>query len=422
MTYLHAIQYLQGVTSEKHAATPPSRKDAAQTEERLYAAYLSALGSGEQKFLYLSFASDRMGLLCAAYCRAALVHAGIRVGEIGDTASGELSEVLRIDGAPVSPAVLRELCHTARAAEQRLLRDAAKAAARQSAEDTVSPPPTALSAARRCGAVLPRLFADHGCRVILLIGDITDHRLRALSAQSPAHCIAVLSASEHSSVQRFPAGTGEVVCPTCSRATFRRVTDACSQAGSRLTLTATSHLSSDAPTLFSRRFSYRDVTDCTLRGGSSAMLRAVMLASEALFALGRLGCAIPADAMRRGFAAAALADYLSPRSVEPLLITHVICDTDDTDVLLSTLTEFETTLPADRRILCDTSLPSEEKARLAACGTLIDLPKEAALWEYLPAQQPSDDHIAPSVAYFLVGAPNAIADKIALWQRSLRTL
>ncbi len=416
MTYLHAIQYLEGSA----AASPPTR-NATQAEERLYAAYLSALGNTEQKFLFLTFASDRAGLLSAAYCRAALLCAGIRVGEIGDAATGELPEVLRIDGAPVSPTVLRELCHTARAAEQQILRNAAKQAAAQDAEEAAATPPTSFSAIRRCGAVLSRLFADHGCRVILLIGDITDPRLRLLAATSPAHCVAVLSAGEHQDVQKFPVGTGEVVCPTCSRATFRRVTDACSHAGSRLTLTATSHLTSEQPTLFSRRFSYRNIRDCALPSGSIAALRAAMLASEALLALGRLGCPVPTEAIRRGYPTVTLPYFLSPHAIEPLLISHAICGADDTDVLLNTLEEFDAALPPRRFILCDASLPAREIDRLAQGGKVIPIAEDEPLTTHIfPSATDAKD--TSRTVYFLVGSPAALAAHITRWQRTVRAL
>ena len=418
MTYLHALQYLDGQGMEdppENTGKPPRRYD-----QGAYTTYRSTLCATEPRFLYLLFAADHQGFLCAAYCRSALMAAGICVGEIGDRSSGELSEVLRINGAPVSPAVLRELCHTARATEQRRLRSAAKAAALQESNET--PTHSAIfpvDGAQRCAAVLPRLFADAGCRVILLIGKVTDPRLRSLASTAPACEVAVLSASEHKPLQKFPAQIGEVICPTCSSTVFRRVTDACARAGSRLTLTATSHLKREPPSPFSQTFSYRTLSSCTLRCGTTHALRTAMLAMEALRSLERLGCAVSPQAMRQGFGSVSLPLLFSPLSIRPLLIAHAIHDEDDIDTLQQTLEEFDHALPHPRMLLCDESLSDAECDRLAALGTPISL-RESALPDALIPRDITDG--APTPTYILLGKQHALERRIALWEQKLRPL
>ena len=129
MTYLHALQYLSDSDRDTAEAPEEMPRTARRESNPLYDAYSAELHIDVGNVCYLLFDSDAFGLLCASYCRAALRAAGLVVGEIADRTVGELSEVLRVDGTPLSPAHLREVCHLARATEQRILRRAAKDAA-----------------------------------------------------------------------------------------------------------------------------------------------------------------------------------------------------------------------------------------------------------------------------------------------------
>lgn len=381
MTYLHALQYLSGSerdTSEFFEETPRTTR---RENHPIYEAYCAELHKDAGNVCYLLFDSDAFGLLCASYCRAALLAAGLGVGEIADSTVGELSEVLRIDGTPLSPAHLREIGHLARATEQRLLRRAAKESTAQGS-DAPAQGMMPLTAAQRCGAVLPRLFAEAGCRVILLIGDTQDSRLRQLAQIAATDAVAVLSAASHRPLQRFPTGTREVVCPTCNAAVFSKVTDACSRRGSRLTLTTTSHLTRQSALPFSQKFSYHTLKDCTLRLGTSEALRAAMLATEALLALGRLGCPVPDAAMQRGFAQTCAEHFFAPLSIHPLLVTHAVHGEDDLNALLGALTEFQDALPTDRLFLCEETLPVAWQSSLSTWGKVVPLSEERAIDAY----------------------------------------
>lgn len=381
MTYLHALQYLSGSARDTAELPEEMPRTARRESNPLYDAYCAELHQDAGNVCYLLFDSDAFGLLCASYCRAALLAAGLVVGEIADSTVGELSEVLRIDGTPLSPAYLREICHLARATEQRILRRAAKEVAAQS-PDAPRPTIPPLTAAQRCGAVLLRLFAEAGCRVILLIGDTRDDRLRHMTQNAAGGAVAVLSAASHRPLQHFPTGTREVVCPTCNAAVFSKVTDACSRRGSRLTLTTTSHLTRQGVLPFSQKFSYHTLKDCTLRLGTSEALRAAMLATEALLALGRLGCPVPDAAMQHGFAQACAEHIFAPLSIQPLLITHAVHGEDDLQALIDALTEFKDALPTRRLLLCEENLPADWQTALSACGEIAPLTQEQALTAY----------------------------------------
>ncbi|MBQ8718053.1 MAG: hypothetical protein IJY66_02165 [Clostridia bacterium] len=412
MTYLHALQYLRETAQD----SPEMAEESARTVSRrdvnpLYETYCTELHRDAGSVNYLLFDADAFGLLCAAYCRAALMKAGFVVGEIADSTVGDLSEVLRIDGTPLSAAHLREVCHIARATEQRILRHAAKeAAAQEGTPHTILP----LSAAQRCGAVLPRLFADAGCRVILLIGNTQDARLRQMAHGVASGAVAVLSAAAHRPLQRFPQGTREVVCPTCSTTVFRRVTDACSRSGSRLTVTTTSHLTRTDALPFSQRFSYRSIPTCTLRCGTAEALRAAMLACEAMLALGRLGCPVSGDAMARGFSCTAEPYFFSPVSIQPLLIAHAVHGEDDLDALLQALQEYSDALPASCLFLCEETMPQALKTALTDLGTVAPLTQD----NMINAHKEAGD----AQATYLIGSRSMLAQHIAALKGSIRRL
>ena len=331
MTYSHALQYLDG--DEGATAASPAR----------LAAYASALGSSDGHFFTLSFSSDRIGLAAAAYCRSALLAAGIRTGEIADAATGPLARVLCIDGKPVPPDTLKELCHTARHEEQKMWRDRALLAAElgdaepAAAKPAEKKPLPRLGAADRCACVLPRLFSDAGCRVLLLIGDPTSPRLRALSERAPEATVAVLSGGENRALPPIRTATAQVIAPTCGRTMFRRISDACARAGSRLTLTVTSELTRHAFRTASQSFSYRSLTGCTLRCGTAAALQSACLSIEALGALRRLGCSISDEHIRKGLSETTLKWHFSPLSIRPLVIVDLVNDADDMASLLQAL-------------------------------------------------------------------------------------
>ncbi len=407
MTYLHALQYL---------SAEAAREGRAQVSSATYEAYRAALGASETRFQYLLFTADQRGLLCAAYCRAALLSAGIHVGEIADGSCGALSDVLRIDSQPVSPSALRELCHRARAIEQKLLRAAqAQALSTEGGEERTTP--DSLDGARRCGAVLPRLFSEAGCRVILLIGRIRDPRLSHLAQASPSHTVAVIGGSEDAPLPVFPKGTAEVISPTCGSTRFRRITDACARAGSRLTLTATSHLQRRAATPFSQTFSYRTVRDCTLRCGAKEALREAMLATEVLLTLRRFGCEVSDTAIRDGVSSVALPTFLAPLSVRPPVIAHAVHDEDDLTVLLQALEEFDGALPRPYRFLCDPSLDAACHLQLSAQGELI----LTGAGTSAPRPDASDDG-SDDATYVLLGKREPLVERISAWQRSVRRL
>ncbi len=212
MTYLHALQYLG--EGNHFAASPPPRAGEVE-ESEIYSAFAAEMGSAEPKFTCCLFTDDRAGLLCAAYCRSALLAAGISVGEIHSSRLNRLEQALYLNGAPISPAALREVCHTARAAEQKILR-AKRASVRRTAvtaltlaENSSPDAPDdlnlkAIAPADRCGVVFARLFANARCRVLFLIGSCTDFRLRSLANRAPAMTVAVLRAGSTPHSPRFP--------------------------------------------------------------------------------------------------------------------------------------------------------------------------------------------------------------------------
>ena len=365
MTYSHALQYLDG----DERATPASAA-------RL-SAYATAFGAADGHFLTLSFSCDRIGLAAAAYCRAALLAAGIRTGEIADAATGPLARVLCIDGKPVLPDTLKELCHTARHAEQKMWRDRALLTA-EASDTEASPRRTAekaplphLSAADRCACVLPRLFADAGCRVLLLIGDPTSPRLRALSERAPESTVAVLSGGENRPLPVIRSATAQVIAPTCGRSMFRHISDACARAGSRLTLTVTSELTLHAARTASQSFSYRALSGCTLRCGTSAALQSACLAIEALTALRRLGCSVSDEHIRKGLAETTLKWHFSPLSIQPLIIADQINDADDMAALLQALQQHAASLARPLYAAIDPAMPAElREALLAVCDAV----------------------------------------------------
>lgn len=407
MTYLHALQYL----SEYTPGTSVVQSTA------LAAAYRSAVGVGETRFYTLLFSADRRSLLCAAYCRAALLAAGIRVGEIADSSCGALSDTLRIDGAPASPTLLRELCHAARAAEQKLLRPqpSARAAVEESDTPTANHPRPCLDLSLRCGAVLPRLFAETGCRVVLLIGKGSDPRLSALTQSAPAHTVAILGGSENGPLPAFPIGTAEVISPTCGNARFRRVTDACARTGSRLTLTATTHLQRGEHSPFSQRFSYRSVQDGILHCGNHEALRQALLACEALLTLRRFGISLPDACIRQGLATVSLPTFFAPLSLRPPFLAHAIHDPDDVKVLLQSLEEFSTVLPRPIRFVYDATTAPALLAPLRDAGEVMMLEGDTDL----PAPSAEAESVGSCI---LVGPHDALCRQIEHWQRTVRRL
>lgn len=358
MTYSHALQYLDG----DEGATPAS-------PARL-AAYASALGSEDGRFLTLCFSSDRTGLAAAAYCRAVLLAAGIRTGEIADTATGPLARVLCIDGKPIPPDMLKELCHTARREEQKMWRDRALLAAEGGDSELtaqaspVKAPLPRLGAADRCSCVLPRLFADGGCRVLLLIGDVNSPRLRALSERAPETTVVVLSGGESRPLPTIRHKTAQVIAPTCGRVMFRRISDACARAGSRLTLTVTSGLKRHTFRTASQSFSYQGLENCTLRCGTAAALQSACLAIEALTTLRRLGCSVSDAHLKTGLSSAALPWHLTPLSIQPLILADRVTDADDMTALLQALQELAPSLVRPLRAVLDPALPTPLQERL----------------------------------------------------------
>ena len=407
MTYLHAIQYLFDVSAD---STPRSETEAA------YAAYRAALGSGTH-FRYLLFRGDRQGRLCATYCRGVLMAAGLHVGEVVDREMGEADDAVRIDGIPVSPATLRELCHEARACEQKLLRVPARTPGTPPEGGEAPSRRVAFSAAQRCGAVLPRLFEDAGCRVVLLIGRIDDPRLSLMARSAPESTVAVLSTADDTAINRFPHDTAEVVCPTCGSETFRRITDVCSHTGSRLTLTATSQLAHGAATPFSRSFRYRTLPPCSLRCGAPAASRAAMLAAEAMLTLRRLGTTIADEHISQGLSGVIEPLFFEPLSVYPPIIAHAVHTKEDVEELRQALSEHAATLPPPYRIVCDASVSSTLQAALEKLGTLIPIPQDRAELHPTHEQQTESD---PQPICLLVGKSASLRAIISQHTQRLR--
>ena len=138
-----------------------------------------------------------------------------------------------------------------------------------------------------------------------------------------------------------------------------------------------------------------------------------MLATEALLALGRLGCRISDDAIQRGLAAVSEKHFFAPLSISPLLVTHAVHGEDDLHSLVQAMREFKEALPEHRLLLCEDTLPDAWKKTLAAHGKLAPLTLQNALDAY----QVEDER-----ATVLIGHRDTLEELAAALRVSIRRL
>lgn len=128
------------------------------------------------------------------------------------------------------------------------------------------------------------------------------------------------------SVNMIHPGVSEVVSARPgSKTTYKEISEACSKAGSRLTIPALSALTTTESSLKRTAFTYRN-TEYVIPLYGSASLSNALCAIEAATALSRLGCKITERGILEGLAHTALPARIEVLSVAPTIVVDAADD------------------------------------------------------------------------------------------------
>ena len=386
MTYAHALRYLTD-NARPDAGDPATL---AQLSTRLPAPASSMIS------VFLPY--NRLGSAVAHFLTSVFRQADISVAHILDVPSIPPRERFLINGSAILPPVLAEGCTALQKQELRL-------------HHTVQN--LTLSAAERAALVLPRLFVEAGCRVLLLQGEAdrptlslcADAVRRSHTLHIPDYAVLDTSADEASlraALLNIRDGLFEVICTTSSAERFRAVSDACAYSGSRLTLATACHTENPLPG--NQRVRYRNHVACLLSCGAPSVGVAVALAAETVGALERVGISVSDVALSAGLAAATLSapDYFNLRSIHPPVVTAAILAPGDIENIAADIAALSSSLPAPHRLWADGQ----------AFPTATHLITQQT--DLIPTQEPE---APPDGTLFLVGAPSDL-QAVTVRQRS----
>ncbi|MBR5798368.1 MAG: hypothetical protein IKY29_05395 [Clostridia bacterium] len=323
MTYQHALRYL----------TLPDTTSSGNTRA-LLRAYVSQTKAAPPLFIH--FTANKLGHTTALFLQGALAQAGISCLHWIDDAATEPKLRFRLDGKPITPPLLARLAGELHGME-------------------MASPDVTLGDAERCAALLCRLAAEEGCRVVLLESMQETPVLPVFCAIHPRlNAIAVLSDKKDVVSDTIRSNVRLVITPTYGPAFYRRISDACAASNIRLEIIKKS--SRTAVTLGAQTLSYGKFPDCRIASGSSLVATAAFLAMECVQTLTRMRFSIDTAALQNGLRTADLSHALHLRCIQPLLLSDIVTTDEELLLSLADISELCPHLPAPRRLWLEDSL------------------------------------------------------------------
>ena len=147
-------------------------------------------------------------------------------------------------------------------------------------------------------------------------------------------------------------GTTEIVSSPQHKEIYNTISNACSIAGSRLTIPVYSEMEIEKITLFKTFFKYRGFNH-SVRSFSPCQTVNAITAIEVARALNRIGAQIPDEIIARGLSLASLDGKCEAISIEPTIIVSSICEKERLDTLLASLSQIKELLPDQMSIYID---------------------------------------------------------------------
>ena len=139
-------------------------------------------------------------------------------------------------------------------------------------------------------------------------------------------------------------GTVETVSSPQHKEIYNAISDACSVAGSRLTIPIYSEMEIEKITLFKTFFKYRN-TDYSVRSFSPCQTVNAITAIEIANSLNRIGATISDEAISKGIAMTNLDGKCETISLNPTVILSSSCEKDQLDTLFASLAQVKEHLP-----------------------------------------------------------------------------
>ncbi len=331
MTYQHALRYLtQSQLSTQ--SVPLSLPQLFPTPLKI-----------DPAPVILCLSGGRSGRMVGKMLRPILSQAGL--SHVSYLHNDALDPKLRFlfDEKPIPPPIL---CHHA---------NNIQTAERQQMKATNST--ATLPALERAVELIARCAAEASCRVILLECAEDVPLLRLLMARLP-RAVVMTILSEEGSIPResIREGTREVISPAGGQDLFRRISDACAQSGSRLTLVAGASCQRSDITPGSQLLHYRNLHDCRILSGSKSAAHAGFLTLQTALSLPHYGIHLSEDAIRAGLGRADLTHDCSLLSIDPLILSDAVKNEQELAASLQDLAILATSLPAPHHVWLEDTL------------------------------------------------------------------
>lgn len=338
MTFVRAQRYL----SAPAKGAPPEQ----------FAALCTRLGRIQAGIRKIAVSANRSGGCRIEYLESILIAAGYRVGVWTRMGEDDLRSRIRIDGQPIRHKQVCELC-------EQIMKEI----------DGMSGEGTAVefcSEQKLCALAL-LAFCCHGCDVVLL--DVSeDCAQEPMWVASPYTLVmpcgfgtkdTALAKKQAMQISRaVRRGTREVIMGFVGGEVYNLLSQACAQAGSRLTVPAKSEATVSEQSLSKTVFTYRGKGPYRLHGSFEVQFEAALAAIEACYALRRDGVRLPGQAMMAGLQNAQMPVCFDVLTVRPGVIVSAAVTREDERVLLHALHQ-KTGSFGGRVVLCTESDPDK---------------------------------------------------------------
>ena len=314
------------VRAQRYLSAPAGSASAEQ-----FAALCTRLGRIQAGIRKIAVSTNQSGACRMAYLESILLSAGYRVGVWTRMGSDDLRSRIRLDGQPIAHKQVCDLCEQI---------------AKEIDGMRTEQPAITFDAEQKLCALALLAFCCHGCDVVLL--DVSeDCMLDPMWVASPFTLVMPCgfgtkdtALAKKQAVQFCRAvrrGTREVISGFVGGEVYNLLSQACAQAGSRLTVPAKSEASVSEQSLGKTVFTYRGKGPYRLHSCFEVQIEAALAAIEACYALRRDGVRLPGQAMAAGLQKAQVPVCFDVVTVRPGVIVNALITVEDARALLAAL-------------------------------------------------------------------------------------
>ena len=333
------------VRAQRYLSAPAGSASAEQ-----FAALCTRLGRIQAGIRKIAVSTNQSGACRMAYLESILLSAGYRVGVWTRMGSDDLRSRIRLDGQPIAHKQVCDLCEQI---------------AKEIDGMRTEQPAITFDAEQKLCALALLAFCCHGCDVVLL--DVSeDCMLDPMWVASPFTLVMPCgfgtkdtALAKKQAVQFCRAvrrGTREVISGFVGGEVYNLLSQACAQAGSRLTVPAKSEASVSEQSLGKTVFTYRGKGPYRLHSCFEVQIEAALAAIEACYALRRDGVRLPGQAMAAGLQRAQVSLSFDVITVRPGVIASAACTQEDVRALLAALHERSSSF-GGKVVLCTEQAP-----------------------------------------------------------------